>query len=160
MSQYAVTILIAALLLVFIIYQQLRTRPINPRQLVVLPAFLAFLGIVNLNQHPPSSAAAATVLGVSVVTALVFGVARGITTQIWWSEGQLLRKGSTVTLLLWIVGIGLRLVVAVVARREGVANNVTTGEIPFFLGVTLAAQNLVIWYRGQETPMPSGEPAV
>src|SRR5579859_7528212 len=157
MSQYAVTILIAALLLVFIIYQQLRTRSINPRQLVVLPAFLAFMGIVNLNQHPPASAAAVTALGVSVVTALVFGVARGITTQVWWSDGRRLRKGGTVTLILWIVGIGLRILIAVISRREGVATNVATGEIPFFLGVTLAAQNLVIWYRGQELPVVAGE---
>jgi hypothetical protein len=159
MGQYAVTIVLAALLVVFIIYQQLRTRQITSRNLVAPPLILAFLGIVNLNQHPLASGAAGTALGASVLTALVFGVARGITTQIWWSEGVLLRKGTTVTLLLWVVGIGLRIVIAVVARRGGVATSVTTGEIPLFLGVTLAAQNLVIWLRGQETPLPGGKPA-
>jgi FtsH-binding integral membrane protein len=155
MGQYAFTIVIAALLLVFIIYQQVRTRSINPRQLVVLPVFLAILGIVNLDKHPPASASAGTLLAASVITALVFGAARGITTEVWWSpDREQLRKGTTVTLLLWIAAIALRIVIAIIGHREGVPTNVSTGEIPLFLGITLAAQNLVIWQRAQATSMP------
>jgi hypothetical protein len=158
MGQYAVTIVIAALLVVFVIYQQLRTRPINPRQLIVLPVVLIFLGLVNL-QHHSLTTAASIALVASVATAFLFGVARGLTTQTWWANGVLLRKGTTVTLLLWIAGIALRLVIGVVARRGGVPISVTTGELPLFLGLTLGAQNLVIWQRGQVAPMPQGEPA-
>lgn len=160
MGQYAVTILIAAVLIVFIIYQQVRTRPLNPRQLVVLPLFLAALGVVNLNQHPPASAAAGGALAASVIIAVVLGIARGITTRVWWADGVLLRKGTVITLVLWVVSIGLRLLIGLVARRGGVPLSVTTGEIPLFLGVTLAAQNLVIWMHGQEVPVPVAEPVV
>jgi hypothetical protein len=31
---------------------------------------------------------------------------------------------------------------------------VSTGEIPLFLGITLAAQNLVIWQRAQAPSIP------
>src|SRR5436309_9373658 len=129
MGQYGVTIIIAALLVVFIIYQQLRTRPINPRQLIALPVVLAVLGLFNLQQHP-LTAAGASALVASVVTAVLFGLARGMTTQTWWANGVLMRKGTTVTLLLWIAGIALRLVIGVVARRGGVPISVTTGELP------------------------------
>jgi hypothetical protein len=159
MGQYVVTIVVAVLLISFVIYQQLRTRPINARQLVVLPVILAILGIVNVNRHPPASVAADTALVASVVIALAFGIARGFTTQVWWSDGVLLRKGTWVTLALWIVGIAFRLAVGVVAQREGVSANVTSGEIPLFLGITLAAQNVLIWLRGQEVPLTRGRTA-
>jgi hypothetical protein len=90
----------------------------------------------------------------SIAIALLVGVGRGITTHIWWSEGVLLRQGRIGTLLLWVAGIGLRVLIGIVAQRAGVATSVTTGEIPLFFGVTLAAQNVVIWLRGQATPMP------
>jgi hypothetical protein len=159
MAQYVVTVVIAVLLIAFIIYQQIRTRPINPRQLVVVPLFLGFMGVTNLNNHVPDSTAATTALGASVVTALLFGVARGITTHVWRADGALLRKGTTVTLALWLMGIVVRIAIGVVARREGVPLSVTTGEIPLFLGITLAAQNILIWIRAQETPEPGQKPA-
>jgi membrane protein CcdC involved in cytochrome C biogenesis len=156
MGQYTLTIVIATVLLVFIIYQQMRTRPISVRQLIIVPLFLAFLGITNLSKNPPDSTAAAVAFGASMVIALVFGLGRGFTTQIWWSNGVLLRRGSTWTLLLWIAGIRLRVVIGLIARREGVASNVTLGEVPVFFGVTLAVQNVVIWLQGQETPIRGG----
>jgi hypothetical protein len=61
---------------------------------------------------------------------------------------------TTVTLPLWIMAIALRIVIAVIGHREGVPTSVSTGEIPLFLGITLAAQNPVIWQRAQATSMP------
>jgi hypothetical protein len=69
--------------------------------------------------------------------------------------GVALRKGTTLTLLLWIADIGLR----VGMPRGGVALSVTTGGLPLFLGVTLAARNVVIWLRGREVPLPTSTPA-
>jgi hypothetical protein len=160
MGQYAVTIVVAALLVAVVIYQQMRTRPVNPRQQVAVPLVLALLGLFNLQHHPLTSEAAGVALAASVVTGLLFGLARGVTTQTWWSNGVLLRKGTVLTLLLWVAGIGLRLIIGVVAQREGVPVSVTSGELPLFLGVTLGAQNLLIWYRGQQAPIPRSETAV
>ena len=149
-SQYVVTIAIAVVVLVFIVYRQMRTAPIEPRQLVILPVFLCLVGISNLQRHPPDSVAIGVALGISVLTALIFGVARGLTTQIWRSGSVAMRKGTATTLILWVVAILVRIVIGLVARRAGVPVSVTTGEIPVFLGITLAAQNVVIWIRGQE----------
>ena len=109
MSQYAVTIVLAILLLGFVVYQQMRTRPIRPRQLVIFPVILAFLGLSNLSKHSPASTAADVALGASVLTAILFGVGRGLTTRIWREGGVLVRKGTIATLLLWVVGLALRL---------------------------------------------------
>jgi hypothetical protein len=149
-SQYVVTVAIAAVVLVFIVYQQMRTRPIQSRQLIVIPVVLALLGIANVQKHPPDSMAAAVALVASVVTAIAFGVGRGVTVQIWRRSNVAMRKGTAATLALWVIGLGLRIVIGIVAGRSGVPTSVTTGELPLFLGITLATQNAVIWLRGQE----------
>jgi hypothetical protein len=149
-SQYVVTIVIAAVVLVFIVYQQMRSRPIQSRQLIVIPVILALLGIANLQKHPPDSTAAAVALAASVITAITFGVGRGMTLQIWRAKAVSMRKGTGATLALWVTGLALRIVIGIVADRSGVPTSVTTGELPLFLGITLAAQNVVIWLRGQD----------
>jgi hypothetical protein len=147
-NPYLVIVLVIALL-AFVIYRQMRTAAIEPRQLVIFPLILAVFGFINLQKQPPDSVAGAVALAASVLTALLFGIARGQTTQIWRAGNVVMRKGTTVTLLLWIVAIVVRIVIGGAARRAGVALSVTAGEIPLFLGITLAAQNAVIWQRRQ-----------
>jgi len=154
MIQYVPTIVIAALILGFIIYRQMRTAPVRPRQLVVFPVVLALLGLSNVNEHPPASEAAIIALVASGVTAIVFGVGRGYTVRIWRANGKLLRKGVAATIVLWIVAIVLRILIGIQAQRAGVAASVSTGEAPLFVAFTLAAQNVVLWLRAQSEHLP------
>jgi hypothetical protein len=152
LSQYLVVVAAVALL-VLIIYRQMSTQLIQPRQLIVPPAILGIFGLYTIQGHPPNSAAAGVALGASVITALAFGVARGLTTRIWSDHGVAMRKGTTATLALWIAAIAVRIAIGLVARHTGVPYNLTVSEIPLFLGFTLAAQNVVIWLRGSTITM-------
>ena len=145
---------IAAALLVLTVYRQMRTQPIQPRPLIVPPAILVVFGFYTIQGHPPNSAAAGVALGSSAITALAFGVARGVTTTIWLDHGGAMRKGTTTTLMLWIAAIAVRIAIGFVARHSGVPYNLTFSEIPLFLGLTLAAQNVVIWLRGTTITAP------
>ena len=147
--QYLPTVVIGAALVVFIIYRQLMRRPVEGRQLVVLPLVLAVLGLYNLNRQPPATSAAITALVASLAIAVVLGLARGRSMRVWRDVGSVLRQGAPLTAALWIVAIALRAGIGAIAHRSGVAQSVTFGELPLFLGVTLAAQNLVIWLRAQ-----------
>jgi hypothetical protein len=147
-NPYVVIVLVAALL-VFVVYRQMRSAPIEPRQLVIFPLILAVFGFVNLQKQPPDLIAGGVALVASVLTALLFGVARGRTTLIWRAGNVTMRKGTTTTLLLWIAAILVRVIIGGIARRAGVPLSMTAGEIPLFLGVTLAGQNAVIWQRAQ-----------
>ena len=147
--QYLPTVVIGAALVLFIIYRQLMTRPVEARQLVVLPLFLAVLGLINLNKEPLATSAAVTALVASLASAVAFGLARGVSMRVWQDAGSVLRQGAPLTLALWIIAIALRIGIGALAHRAGVAQSVTFGELPLFLGVTLAAQNLVIWMRAQ-----------
>jgi hypothetical protein len=95
---------------------------------------------LNLQWHPPDSTAAAVTLTISVLVALAFGVARGLTTRVWDAGAIPMRQGTRATLVLWIGAIAVRLAIGIIARRAGVAVNVTTREIPIFLAITLAVQ--------------------
>jgi hypothetical protein len=115
----------------------------------VLPLVLAVLGLNNLINQPPRMSAAITSLVASLAIAVVFGLARGLSMRVWEDAGSVMRQGTPLTAALWIIAILLRIGIGAIARRAGVAQSVTFGELPLFLGVTLAAQNLVIWKRAQ-----------
>jgi hypothetical protein len=118
LNQYLV-VAIAAALLVLTVYRQMRTQPIQPRPLIVPPAILVVFGFYTIQGHPPNSAAAGVALGSSAITALAFGVARGVTTTIWLDHGGAMRKGTTTTLMLWIAAIAVRIAIGLVARHAG-----------------------------------------
>jgi hypothetical protein len=90
---------VAIALVVLIIYRQMRAMPVQPRQLVLFPVFLAILGIINMLKAPPGSSGVAAAFVASVLAAIIFGVARGLTTYVWRAGGVVMRKGSVVTLL-------------------------------------------------------------
>jgi hypothetical protein len=154
-TQYLPTVVIGAVLVLFIIYRQLVRRPVEGRQLVVLPLVLAVLGLYNLNRQPPAASAAVIALVASLATAVVLGLARGLSMRVWQDAGSVLRQGAPITAALWIIAIALRIAIGAIAHRAGVAQSVTFGELPLFLGVTLAAQNLVIWMRAQTIAVTS-----
>jgi hypothetical protein len=153
-SQYLPAVIIGVVVVGFIIYRQLERREIEGRRLVVLPLALALLGIFNLDKEPPASGAAVTALVASMTSAVVFGLARGVSTRVWQDPDGLMRQGTSITLGLWIISIALRIGIGAVAHRAGVSQSVTFGELPLFLGVTLAAQNVVIWMRAQALAVP------
>jgi len=148
-QQYLLTLVLGIALVLFIIYRQLVKRPVESRQLVVLPLVLAALGLTNLNHEPPATSAAVSTLVASLASAVVFGLARGVSVRVWQEAGTVLRQGTAITLALWVIAIALRIGIGAIAHRDGVAQSVTFGELPLFLGVTLAAQNVVIWMRAQ-----------
>jgi hypothetical protein len=152
--QYLPTVFIGVALVLFIIYRQLQRWPVEGRQLVVVPLVLAVLGLYNLNRQPPATSAGVIALVASLGSAVVFGLARGASTRVWQEAGSVLRQGAPLTVVLWIISIVLRAGIGALAHRAGVAQSVTLGELPLFFGVTLAAQNLVIWLRAQALGVP------
>ena len=150
MNQALVAVLIAALV-VLVIYRQMRTMPLQPRQMVLFPVLLVILAFSNFRSLSPHSVAAIMAFTASVIVALTFGVARGLTTQVWSAGSTVMRKGTTVTLALWIVSIAVRFGIAFAAGLSGVPLKATQAELPLFLAITLAAQNAVIWVRAQQT---------
>jgi hypothetical protein len=76
---------------------------------------------------------------------VLFGVVRAVTVRIWRQDGRVLRQGTWLTALLWLVSIGSHL--AIGAVQHGSAAAAAGAATLAFLGVTLGAQQLVLRAR-------------
>jgi hypothetical protein len=116
----------------------------------VLPVILAAMGISNLAQQPATAPSAIAMLAVNAVIAITLGLWRGTSIRVWReAAGTILRQGTLLTLAIWLVAIALRALTAIIGHASGMASSVSFGELPLFLGITFAAQNLVVWARAQ-----------
>jgi len=78
-----------------------------------------------------------------VVAGVVLGLARGASTKVWQAaDGTWMRRGTLLTLVLWIVSIAARVGIGFASHGATPLDTIT-----FFLAVTFAAQNLAVWLR-------------
>ena len=87
-----------------------------------------------------------------VFDAAGLGAVRALTVRLWRSGGVVLRQGTWVTMVLWVVGAGVHALVGALA-------NISDSTLLIYLGVTLAAQQLVLQARVQGSQLPERGPA-
>ena len=171
MSGSSVTSLVIGLLvLAWVLYRQLMTRRLSDNyRLSIILAIIGVVEFVNfLKGHPHSDDGkiALAVVG-SLVLAAGFGAARALTVKVWRQGGQLMRKGTWLTGVLWIVGLAAHLgfddlVAGHVNGTNG--GNVGDATILLYLVVTLTLQQFVLLARVRrqeaEGQVPVEDPSV
>jgi uncharacterized membrane protein YhaH (DUF805 family) len=164
------TLVIGILVLVLLLSRQLATRRL--RENYRLSLILALVGIVEfvdfLNGHPSDKGGIAEAVVGSLVIALVAGAVRALTVRVWRGEGgQLLRKGTWLTAVLWILSLAAHLgydelVAGHITGKNG--GNVGDATVLLYLVVTLVVQQFVLLRRvaRQEATgeIPAEEPRV
>ena len=165
-------LVIGLLVIVLVLYRQLAVRRL--RENYRLQIILAIIGIVEfvnfLHGHPTDDGGIAAAVVGSLVIAAALGGARALTVKVWrGDDGQLLRQGTWLTALLWIVSFGAHLgydylVAGHVTGKNG--GNVGDATVLLYLVVTLAIQQFVLLRRvtrqeaaGTIQPSPGGTPA-
>jgi hypothetical protein len=148
--QYLLTVVPWIAVAILVIYHQFTAQTLRGQAMIVLPVILAVIGISNLTRQPSLAPTTMAVLVVNVLIASTLGLWRGTSIRLW-REGTdtILRQATLLTLVLWLVAIALRALTAIIGHASGVASSVSFGELPLFLGITFAAQNLVVWTRAQ-----------
>jgi hypothetical protein len=147
------SLVIGLVVLAWVLYRQLMTRRLS--QNYRLSIILAVIGVVEfvnfLKGHPHSDDGkiALAVVG-SLVIAAVFGAARALTVRVWRQGGQLLRRGTWLTAVLWIIGLAAHLgfdylVAGHISGTNG--GNVGDATILLYLVVTLTLQQFVLLAR-------------
>ncbi len=128
--------------LAWLLYRQRQVRLFRPN--LGLPAILIIGGIAVLTGGGSSglgSTGRDLVLGALLLgDAAGLGAVRAWTVQLWRSGNAVYRQGSWWTMGLWVVGIGIH---AAVGAAAGISDN----TLLLYLGVTLAAQQLVLQAR-------------
>jgi hypothetical protein len=146
--------LVSVLFLGWLLYRQLQTRPV-PRQVrfqrSLMFAILGVLIFVNfLGTSQPLPPAAWAVLALSFLVGACLGVVRAYTVRLWFEDRRLLRKGTWVTVTLWLVAVTLHVLAGVlIARLHGPAAAVGSAAM-LYLAMASLVQQVAVWWRGQK----------
>ncbi|MCO5970847.1 hypothetical protein [Actinoallomurus soli] len=140
-----------------VIVLQFATRPVRWQ------AWIWVLLCVARGLVPPGPARATTagitLLVVSLIASAFFGALRGRTMRMWRDrDGVVYRRGGGVTLLLWLATIATRLVLTALGHAV-FDEPIDLDALWLGLGVTLAAQQLVMTRRAGRLPQPDPRPA-
>jgi hypothetical protein len=154
-SANVANLVIGVAVLALLISRQLSTRRL--RESYRLSLILGVIGVVQfasfLRGHPRDDGSIVAAVAGSLVIAAVLGVARAVTVRVWRGEdGQLLRKGTWLTAVLWVVALAAHLgydyLVAGSATAAGkTGGNVGDATILLYLVVSLTVQRFVLLTR-------------
>jgi hypothetical protein len=141
----AAALLIDAVILALLLYRQLTVRPLSDGRFSVILLVIGLAELVSYGQHHRLTGSVLAFLAASLAVSVLFGVVRAVTVRIWRQDGRVLRQGSWLTALLWLVSIGSHF--AIGAILPGSAAAAAGAATLAFLGVTLGAQQLVLQAR-------------
>lgn len=145
-------LVIGIAVLALFLSRQLVTRRLS--ESYRLSIILAAIGIYEFAQflsgHPHDDGGIAVAVAGSLVLAAGFGAVRALTVRVWREDGQLLRRGTWLTALLWILSLGAHLgydylVAGHVTGKNG--GNVGNATIILYLVVTLTVQRFILLNR-------------
>jgi len=164
------SIIIDLAALAWLLTRQVRARPLGESYTV--PLILAAVGLLELGAYlmgggqqlasflkghrsfttiPDAKTVVAAVAG-SLILAVVTGAMRAPTIRLWWQDGQYWRKGTWVTLTLWIVSLGAHLGYdALIAHSTGKAA-IGDATVLLFFAFSLAAQRVILTARAHRIP--------
>ena len=136
----AVNLLIAAVVLLWILARQLRTRPVRERSRIGI--ILTLVGAVEtyafVSGHRLGVADLSWVL-LSLVIGIGLAVLRAFTVRIWRAGDVVLRRGTWVTAVLWLVAAGQHLLI-----DHFVSPGFSDSSLLLYLGIVLTVQQLVV----------------
>jgi membrane protein YdbS with pleckstrin-like domain len=150
-TQTASELVVGVLVLGWLVYRQLRARPLRMSQRLLL--ILLLLGAIETYdyfEHGKHSASAAAVALVgSLVLAAVFGAVRAFTVRIWEQEGQPWVQGNLLTAALWVVAVAAHLGFDYLVGQHKDIGDIGNATVVLYLVVSLVVQRVVMTYRAQ-----------
>lgn len=148
-------IVIAVVVLALVLYRQVIARPAYLLRPFVLPAILIVIGIGTISNvaHGHLSSTAVTYVTVDLVSSLALGAFRGLFVKLYEHDGVLWRQGGAVTMSLWGVAIGVRVLILVLASNAGVGQ-VSDAALDISFGLSLVGQSAVVALRGSRMGIP------
>jgi hypothetical protein len=156
MSAHVVlAVLVAAFVLVRVVGRQLTGSIVTQRSLFVMPGVLLTLGLFSLSSVLDIATPAQIAFFVLDCLVLIgLGLARGASLRLTATPQGLWQKGTSATLVLWLLTIGIRLAGAFASAAIWPHNPVSQASLVFTIGVTIAAQSATIYRRAQNLRIP------
>src|ERR1700722_11389948 len=149
MAMSAFSVFIGAVLLVLVLLRQVAVRPV-PRVLrVTLPVFIGVIGLFELigyanGHHHIAGSAWAWVLGTLLIGAVGLGIVRGLTVRIWTAGNWVLRQGTAVTMVLWLLSLAVHFAGDAFGAQAHDGSGLVASSFLLYLGITLGVQAAVV----------------
>jgi hypothetical protein len=131
-----------------VIGRQVTGSLVSQRSLLLMPGILLVVGIMSVSSalHTASPGELAFLMLDGVIL-LGFGLARGASVRLTMTPEGLYQKGTSSTLVLWLVTIGLRVVGAFASAALWPHGTLSKASIALTIGITIAAQNAMVYRR-------------
>lgn len=139
-----IQLILAGCAVIYVIYKQLQPKEVRQNARWTLPIALLVIGAVNFIKYIRTNTLSPLTWGTIAISFLILalgmGALRAYTMKIWLGETGVLRKGTWVTVVLWIVSTGLHLVLEYIGHSG-------TETMLLYLALTIIAQKVVILAR-------------
>jgi hypothetical protein len=149
-------IAVAAVLVVLrVIAKQTKGSVITVRGLVLVPLIFMVIGVLSTKDVLSAAKPVDLLLLLAdVIVLIALGAARGASVTVSEREGVAFQKGTKWTLILWIATIAVRVGVTIADHALGVDGSLANASLVVTLGVTLGAQNWMIFARTRKLGIP------
>jgi hypothetical protein len=160
-----VTIVGDLAVLIFVLAGQVRAKPLSSFR---LPLILVVIGVLEAGAFlagggqrlaeilkgqrsfavtiPDGKTAIVALVG-SLVIAAVSAAIRVPTFRLWWQDGQYWRKGTAVTVVLWLVSLGAHLLYEGFTARDSALSGLGSATTVLYFGVSLGMQRVLLAAR-------------
>lgn len=154
MASSLTNILLAVLVLFVILTRQVRAQPAREDRGILRMVVIGAIGayeILQFGEHNTVPVAAYALLVLGLVVGAALGVVRGFQVHLWRNEaGVLMRQGNVVTVVLWLVAIGIHVGLDYVGGDvSSSAAGLNSASILLYIAVSFGVQRLVIMERAQ-----------
>jgi hypothetical protein len=149
------TVVAVIAIIVYVVGRQLVGSAVSGKRLVLLPAILSVVGILDLSGHGAHlTAVDVALLACSAVVAIAVGLKLGAMTRLERRGGYLWAQLPQRGLWLWGALVASRIAIAAVGEVAGAHAVVGSGAILLMLGLNRAAQALAIVPRAIRAGIP------
>jgi hypothetical protein len=153
-SQMVWNVVIGIAVVALLLYRQLQIRPVRtdrgPRLIVILAA----IGLFQLVRYTADGGKVGAIGVACLVVSLLIGAglaaARAMTVKVWRTGGGWMRQGTALTLVLWLVSIGLHFLIDWLGGEIAPQDHVSqlgSVTIVLYLAVVLGVQNVLLTRR-------------
>ncbi|MGW7680436.1 hypothetical protein ACWGID_06830 [Kribbella sp. NPDC054772] len=148
-------ILLGLLVLFRVVGRQVTGSLVTRRSLFLMPGILLCYGLLTIwSAIHTATTGQLAFLALDCVLLIGFGIARGASIRLTQTDEGLFQKGTAATLVLWLVTIALRVGTSFAAAALWPHNTFSQATLVLTVGVTIAAQNAMIYRRSQALNIP------
>ncbi|TDD46224.1 hypothetical protein E1263_36880 [Kribbella antibiotica] len=148
-------ILAGVLVLLRVVGRQVTGSLVSQRSLFLLPGILVVIGLASVSSAlGTATPGELAFLILDCVVLLGLGVARGASVRLTNTPDGLWQKGTSTTLILWLLTIGLRVGGVLVSSAVWPHGVLSRASIALTIGITIGAQNAMIFRRALGMHIP------